>query len=207
MKDKSQKQRVLDALEKAGGKGVTENAFLGPDTADGGVPIQKFTARVNELRNSGHDIRTRRTRAGTVYYLANGGKRSGNGDTTTTYTPAEMNRRIREYRKLEKEAGLSARAIAIEHRRKIIELAQRLRRVEPVVFWKSVSDDDLEMVFEEVYDLHEWVERVLASLDAQRGDKRLREKIAHLRDTRGRTLPEAQNARRKADELEARLLT
>jgi hypothetical protein len=200
---KSQKQRVLEALRDAGATGIAEGAFQGR-TIDGGPPIRKFTARINELRNAGYDIDAQRVDGQTSYILVG---ENGNGNSSVSpLSKAELSRRVREYRKQEKVAGLSARSIAIEHRRRIIELSLTIRRVEPIVFWKSVKDDELEMVFEEVVDLHVWVERLLSSLDSQRGDKKLREKIANLRDTRGRTEIEAEIYRRKAEEEEKKLL-
>lgn len=54
----TQSARVLEALRKAGGRGVTQIDFLIPNVADGGSPITRVAARVLELKQDGHHIVT-----------------------------------------------------------------------------------------------------------------------------------------------------
>lgn len=56
---KTQKPRVLRALERAGRHGVDCTQFLGPDTIDGGPPILNLAGRINELRADGYCIEVR----------------------------------------------------------------------------------------------------------------------------------------------------
>lgn len=116
-------------------------------------------------------------------------------------------RRIAEYRRQEKEAGTSARAMWIERRRRVVELTQNLRRIEPMAYWRSVDDEELEMVYEEVADLLVWARQLVSAVDTQRGDRQLRDKIAALRAKADSTeYPgEADSFRAKAHELEAAL--
>ncbi len=52
----SQTERVLNALRKAGGRGVTQVDFSLPDVIDGGPPITRVAARIKDLRRQGHTI-------------------------------------------------------------------------------------------------------------------------------------------------------
>lgn len=55
---KTQKQRVLESLEGAGKRGVTQadwSGAFGP-TPDGGPPITRLAARIADLRGDGHFI-------------------------------------------------------------------------------------------------------------------------------------------------------
>lgn len=52
----SQTDRVLDALRKAGPRGITAVDFALPDVIDGGPPITRVAARVMDLRHQGHTI-------------------------------------------------------------------------------------------------------------------------------------------------------
>lgn len=52
----SQTERVLDALRKAGPRGITAVDFALPDVIDGGPPIMRVAARVMDLRRQGHTI-------------------------------------------------------------------------------------------------------------------------------------------------------
>jgi hypothetical protein len=54
----TQQDRVLAALTRAGARGVTQVDFLLPNVIDGGAPITRVAARVNELRNDGFQIQT-----------------------------------------------------------------------------------------------------------------------------------------------------
>jgi hypothetical protein len=114
-------------------------------------------------------------------------------------------RLIREYRRMEKAAGLSARAHWIQKRRRIVELTRELKQVQPLVFWKSVPNDELEDVWEQIVDLIAWANTLERSIDLTRLETRGRERIVQLRNTEGRSPEEAALFRRKADELEAKL--
>lgn len=52
----TQRARVLAALEAAGRYGVTQVDFLRYPAVDGGAPITRVAARVEELRRDGHRI-------------------------------------------------------------------------------------------------------------------------------------------------------
>lgn len=118
---------------------------------------------------------------------------------------SKYNQRIAAYREEEKRLGTSARAHWIQKRRRVIELAQELRRIEPMIYWKAVPDNELEQVWDEITSLINWGEQVESSIDLKRADKELREKIATLRNTQGRGELEAAAFHRKADKLEAEL--
>jgi len=51
---KTQAERVLDALRRAGQYGITQVEMYSP--GDGGPPIARLAARVLELRDQGHQI-------------------------------------------------------------------------------------------------------------------------------------------------------
>jgi hypothetical protein len=57
---RTQNDRVLVALERAGRRGVRTTDFLGPQVVDGGTPILRLPSRINDLRDAGHRIRTLR---------------------------------------------------------------------------------------------------------------------------------------------------
>lgn len=52
----TQSDRVLRALKLAGGTGITQLDFLRTPTIDGGPPITRVAARIQELRDAGHTI-------------------------------------------------------------------------------------------------------------------------------------------------------
>ena len=52
----SQKTRVLRALQAVGGKGICATDFLAPNVCDGEAPVTRLAARINELRDEGHEI-------------------------------------------------------------------------------------------------------------------------------------------------------
>jgi hypothetical protein len=54
----TQRQRVLRLLEQRGELGITQGDFLLPDVADGGTPITRVGARIEELRRRGLTIET-----------------------------------------------------------------------------------------------------------------------------------------------------
>lgn len=114
--------------------------------------------------------------------------------------------RIAEYRRMEKEEGLSARAHFIEKRRRVLELGRIFRDLEPMVYWseRAVPPDELEMVYDEMVKVVAQGLRLEAAVDSMRGDKQLREKIKALRAKADSTeFPgEAEVFRAKARELE-----
>lgn len=58
MNQLSQKDRVLRLLRQRGNRGITAVDFLGPYVADGGKPITRVAARVQDLRDAGYDVQT-----------------------------------------------------------------------------------------------------------------------------------------------------
>lgn len=52
----TQTERVLEALRTVGDKGLTQVDFLRYPTIDGGPPITRVAARVEELRDQGYCI-------------------------------------------------------------------------------------------------------------------------------------------------------
>lgn len=70
----SQRVRVLNALERAGQRGITAVSFLAPDVIDGGLPVLRVGARIDDLRRAGHAIGTTMEQVGgarlAVYRLA-----------------------------------------------------------------------------------------------------------------------------------------
>lgn len=50
---RTQRLRVLTALRTAGRVGITQGDFLLPDVSDGGDPITRIAARIDELRDQG----------------------------------------------------------------------------------------------------------------------------------------------------------
>lgn len=62
--------RVLRALRAVGSRGLTATDFIRQPTFDGGAPITRLAARIDELRDAGHHIEGRGRRdACTVYVL------------------------------------------------------------------------------------------------------------------------------------------
>lgn len=62
MSRSTQCDRVLAALYLAGARGITCIEFDAPNVCDGGEPIKRLAARVNELREAGFEIETAGTR-------------------------------------------------------------------------------------------------------------------------------------------------
>ncbi len=54
----TQTARVKRLLDQRGRQGLTAVDFAQTPTADGGPPILRVAARVNDLKNQGYDIRT-----------------------------------------------------------------------------------------------------------------------------------------------------
>ena len=67
----TQVDRVLAAVTRAGARGITAVDFAAPDVIDGGKPIMRVAARINDIRNDGIAIVTDGERNGcAVYKLA-----------------------------------------------------------------------------------------------------------------------------------------
>ncbi len=64
-----QADRVLRVLRQRRGDGVTVIEFRPPDVIDGGAPIERLAARVEELRKRGHRIDTRKGRTRLARYV------------------------------------------------------------------------------------------------------------------------------------------
>lgn len=64
----TQKQRILNALRTAGGRGVSPTDFLAPNVCDGGKPILRVAARILDLKHEGHNIDCQ-TEAGVAVYV------------------------------------------------------------------------------------------------------------------------------------------
>lgn len=67
----TQRDRVLQALRNRGGHGLTQVDFILPGVCDGGTPITRVAARIEELKGEGYTIATqpeRRQRC-VVYWL------------------------------------------------------------------------------------------------------------------------------------------
>lgn len=54
----TQKQRVLNALRAAGSAGIDQTQFEPPVVIDGGTPIMRLAARIDELKAEGFAIST-----------------------------------------------------------------------------------------------------------------------------------------------------
>lgn len=68
----TQRDRVLKALQSAGLRGITQIDFLRFPTLDGGAPITRLAARVQELRDEGHEILSADTRDRCAVYRLKG---------------------------------------------------------------------------------------------------------------------------------------
>jgi hypothetical protein len=69
MRKLSQKQRVLKAARAAGTTGLTSVDFLLPDVIDGGKPITRLAARIEELEADGIRFWRDGRRNGCVIYV------------------------------------------------------------------------------------------------------------------------------------------
>ena len=65
----TQRERILAALRKAGPSGLTQVDFLRFPTPDGGSPITRVAARVQELRDEGYEILSSGTRDRCALYV------------------------------------------------------------------------------------------------------------------------------------------
>lgn len=64
----SQNDRVLALLRERGDRGLNSTELAELPTCDGGAPIRRIAARVDNLRNRGFIILSRRERNGTATY-------------------------------------------------------------------------------------------------------------------------------------------
>lgn len=63
-------ERVLELARKRGRRGVHSSDFdVAGQTADGGKPIRRLAAKIDELRNQGHWFNARKRRDRTVDYV------------------------------------------------------------------------------------------------------------------------------------------
>lgn len=65
----TQRQRVLQALQRVGSRGLTQVDFLMPSVIDDGPPITRVGARIEELRNGGYRIENHGRRDKCVVYV------------------------------------------------------------------------------------------------------------------------------------------
>jgi hypothetical protein len=197
-----QRERILKLLSDRGKRGIRARDFLTP-TVDGGAEIKHFAQAMAHVRRTvpgGGKIRSEKRAHAEVFVLKKDTSRSTNGKTVDEHA-----RRIGEYSRSQRQTESSVQAHWIENRKQIVMLARTLRRIDEQALWAHVSNDELEVVFEEVTDLVAWGERVLRSLDTTRVRGRMREKITNLRTTNGKTPNEIEVGKRKAEILEERL--
>ena len=64
----TQNERVLKLLRARAGEGVNTTDLMAPD-ADGGKPILRLAARIDDLRRRGHGFEVRRRSNGTTTYV------------------------------------------------------------------------------------------------------------------------------------------
>jgi hypothetical protein len=62
-------ERVLDLARRRGRRGVHQTDFDVGRVVDGGKPIRRLAARVDELKRDGHWFTTRRNRDRTITYI------------------------------------------------------------------------------------------------------------------------------------------
>jgi hypothetical protein len=65
----TQRDRVLQALQRVGSHGLTQVDFQPPSVIDGGAPITRVAARIEELRDAGHRIDSTGRRDKCVIYV------------------------------------------------------------------------------------------------------------------------------------------
>ncbi|HEX2057997.1 MAG TPA: hypothetical protein VHI71_06470 [Actinomycetota bacterium] len=196
-----QRERILKLLSERGKRGIRARDFLSP-AVDGGPEIKHFAQAMAHVRRTvpgGGKVTSESRRGVEIFVLEKG---TGAPDVKPV---DEHARKISGYSKRARETTSSVEAHWIEHRKQIVTLARTLRRLDELDLWAHVSDDELETVFEEVTDLIAWSERVLRSVDTSRVQGRMREKIANLRTTNGKTPNEIEVGKRKAEILEERL--
>ena len=66
---RTQRDRVLVALKRAGRRGLTQIDFHAPHVVDGGTPITRLAPRIREMREQGHQIISRRDNGLARYVL------------------------------------------------------------------------------------------------------------------------------------------
>lgn len=82
----SQRGRILAQLERAGH--ITPVDFAAPDVCDGGLPIMRVAARIQDLRDQGHLITTGRLKNGCAVYTLEDFAQSDHGKTDGPSLPA-----------------------------------------------------------------------------------------------------------------------
>jgi hypothetical protein len=90
-------------------------------------------------------------------------------------------------------------------RERLVWLAQVLPTIEAAQFWEAAPPEDREDVIEDLAEIQEWISRVYDAYLDRAEDDQLRERVAKLRATNGRTPEEAAAFRRKANRLSRRL--
>jgi hypothetical protein len=70
MSGATQAARILRALVQRGERGISQADFASSPTIDGGPPVWRVPARVDELRRRGHAIETRRVRTAHGAHIA-----------------------------------------------------------------------------------------------------------------------------------------
>ena len=68
MRPVTQNDRVLKLLRAREGEGINTTDLMAP-AADGGKPILRLAARIDDLRKRGHGFEVRRRSNGTVTYV------------------------------------------------------------------------------------------------------------------------------------------
>lgn len=92
----TQTERVEQLLRRRGDHGITLVDFLPPETADGGGPLTRLSARVADLRQSGRNIVTEGTRDGfAVYVLRDEQRISAGAPPADTLPPTEQQTLVR----------------------------------------------------------------------------------------------------------------
>lgn len=86
---RAQQDRVLAALQAAGPRGITAVDFDLPNVIDGGKPIQRVAARIDELKNRhGHSIEVAGRRNRCAVYVLVSSLEEGAGTTPAAPAPS-----------------------------------------------------------------------------------------------------------------------
>lgn len=91
-------------------------------------------------------------------------------------------------------------------RQRILSQTKLLTNVEPMAFWEVVPLDELEMILDEVRELRDWTEGVIAAIAERAEHESVKKKIGKLRATDGRTPQEKETARRLEEKLRRKLI-
>lgn len=87
----TQRERVLAELRRAAAGGITQVDFFAPHVIDGGTPITRLAARIQELRGQGYTITSSGTRHGcAVYRLVSDGAKAAPVGGTAGDAPAAV---------------------------------------------------------------------------------------------------------------------